>query len=372
MSEIGPWLVIGGAVLVILCVGVTLTALRRAFRRSRAAAEDAATPRSALEEAAAGAPDDDSLMPLLVAAALDAGRADAALVTFVRAGDRRRSYSANLDVREARGVIDALVADSPGPLPSSLVVPIDRSAVTGALGVYWREEGARDVRPTDLEELVALAFRPQPCAESVARETPAEGTERWSRLADFNGTLEPADLLQKIIGAALTDCRADAAAGRIAAPDLDPVSEIRAFAEHELQWTESVLASEPLVPSITRYLVPGGEGSIATAIVVPLRDAHGVATGSLVAVWREDLAGEGDGRISELEVLAADAAAALGNAIRFRQLQSIAEGAAPAPAPAKPASVPVVTGPMRLSVGGGDEWTLRTPAPGRDAPESNR
>lgn len=367
MSELGPWLVIGGAALVVVCVVVILAGLRRGFRRSRLAVADAKPARAALEEAAAGTPDDDTLMPLLVAAALEVARSDAAVVTFVRRGQRRRSYSANLDVREARSVIDALVADVPGPLPARLV-PIDRRTVAGALGVYWRHSGERDVRTADLEELVALAFRPQASADSAAHDAPPEDTERWTRLADFNGTLEPAPLLRKIVDATLSGCGAAAAAGRIAAPDLEPISDVRAFAEHELQWTESVLASAPLVPSITRYLVEGGESSIASAIVVPLRDAHGNATGSLVAVWRRDLGDEGDARLAELQLLADDARAALGNAIRFQQLQSIAAGTPPAPASQRPATTPVVTGPMRLSVGGSEEWTLRTPAPERDGP----
>jgi hypothetical protein len=370
MSAIGPWLVVGGAALVVVCVVLTLTALRRGLRRSRPSPRDARAPRSALAQAAAGAGDDDALMPLLVAAALDVARADAAVVTFVRTGDRRRSYSANLDVAEARSVIDALVAGAPGPLPAHLVVPVERRTISGALGVYWRHEGERDVQPTDLEELIALAFPAQPGVEAVAHESLPEESERWSRLADFNGTLEPEALLRKIVAAALADCGADAAAGRIAATDLEPVSEVSEFDEHEFAWTESVLASEPLVASITRYLVRSDEASIGTAIVVPLRDADGGATGSLVAVWRRDLGGAGDTRLAELELLADDARAALGNAIRFRQLQSIAAGTVPAAAASKPGTTPVVTGPMRLSVGGTEEWTLRTPAPEREPPEA--
>jgi hypothetical protein len=310
-------------------------------------------------------------MPLLVAAAIEVARADAAVITFVRAGARRRSYSANLDVREARSVIDALVAEGRAPLPAGLVAPIERPALTGALGVYWRDEEEHEARRSDLEELVALAFRSLPGVESVARAAPEDDAERWSRLAGFNGTLEAASLLQKIVGAALTDCGADAAAGRIGTPEVEPVTAVTAFAEHELQWTETVLDSNPLMPSITRYLaradadIAAGEPSIATAVVVPLRDAGGNAAGSLVAVWRVDLADEGDARLAELERLAEDARAALGNALRFQQLQSIAAGNAPAPPTAKPATTPVVTGPMRLSVGGAEEWKFRTPAPER-------
>lgn len=376
MSGLAPWLVVGGAAGVIVCVAMTLAAVPRALRRRRAPVAGTTPARPALEQAAASGADDDTLMPLLVAAAIDAARADAAVVTFVRAGDRRRSYSANLDVREARSVIDALVAERPGPLPAALVAPIERRSLSGMLGVYWRDEAEREVRRSDLEELVALAFRSLPSVESVARTAPEEDTERWSRLADFNGTLEAAPLLQKIVGAALTDCGADAAAGRISTPELQPVTDVTAFAENELQWAETVLDSSPLMPSITRYLArsdaesAGSEPSIATAIVVPLRDIDGVAAGSLLAVWRFDLAGEADERLAELEQLAEDARAALGNALRFQQLQSIA-GAAP-PTTKKPAATtPVVTGPMRLSVRGAEEWTFRTPARERDTPDSS-
>jgi hypothetical protein len=369
MSGLAPWLVVGGAAAMIVCVGITLATVPRALRRRRAPVPGATSARSALAQAADSGADDDTLMPLLVAAAIDAARADAAVVTFVRAGDRRRSYSANLDVREARSVVDALVGEGPGPLPAGLVTPIERPSLTGALGVYWQDEAERDVQRTDLEELVALAFRPLPGVESVVRPAAEEDTERWSRLADFNGTLEAAPLLRKIVGTALADCGADAAAARIGTPEVEPFTEVRAFAEHELQWAETVLDSNPLMPSITRYLarsdadIAASEPSIATAIVVPLRDTDGNAAGSLVAVWRVDLADEGDARLAELEQLADDARAALGNALRFQRLQSIAAGTAQATA--RPATTPVVTGPMRLSVGGAEEWKFRTPAPER-------
>jgi GGDEF domain-containing protein len=51
-----------------------------------------------------------------------------------------------------------------------------------------------------------------------------------------------------------------------------------------------------------------------------------------------------------------------------RDLHSAAR--TPAPTTVRPASSPVVSGPMRLSYGeGGDDWTLRRPAPGKEGPD---
>jgi GGDEF domain-containing protein len=334
MGEIGPWLVVGGASLVIVCVGITLLVVLRVLRRNRSAVGDAWAARSALAAAAAGAGDDE-LMPLLLAAAIEAARADAAVVTFVRSGDRRRSYSAHLDVREARAAVDSLAAlRAP---EGGLAVPISVPEVEGALGVYWRGEAARAVEVAELDELVASAFRPsRRPADTGARQLPSphpteeDERERWSRVADLNQTIEMPALLRKIVAATLADCGADAAAaGTRGVDEQEPVAEASRFEDHERPWAESVLASETAMPSITRYIArgeppAGAEAPIGTAIVVPLRDSEGEAIGNLVAAWRRDLADEADDKVSELELLVDDARAALGNASRFQRLQSIA------------------------------------------------
>jgi GGDEF domain-containing protein len=151
---------------------------------------------------------------------------------------------------------------------------------------------------------------------------------RWSRLADLTGTLEPGPLLRKIVDATLVDSDADAAAARIGLlAEPGSVYEVRHFADHERTWAESVLAAETVLPSITRYVAPernARDAPIATTIVLPLRDADDNAIGNLLAVWRRDLAGEGDTKVADLEVLVDDARAALGNAARFQRLQSMA------------------------------------------------
>jgi hypothetical protein len=328
-----------------------LTAVGRVLRRRKALIPDRRSARSALVAAAVGdLPEDDELMPLLLAAAIEAARADAAVVTFVRDGDRRRSYSANLNVREARSAIEDV--EAPEPRLGRRVIPIERPDVRGALGVYWRAEEPREIATGDLEELVASAFRHAP--------RPAEADEhaRWSRLAEFNGTLEPAVLLRKIVNAALVDCGANAAAAR-----LEAGTEVTGFADHEEDWVGSVLASHPLAPSITRYLETG-EDSIATAIVVPLQDGDGETIGNLVAVWRRDLADDADRKVAELEVLVEDARSAIGHAVQFQQLHSLA--VRDPSAAVKPATTAVVTGPMRLSFGeGAEDWTLHTRVPGK-------
>jgi GGDEF domain-containing protein len=347
MSEIAPWLVVGGAALVIVCVGITLGVLLRMLRRGTGRPGPVPAALSTLMEAAAEASfEDDKVMPLLLSAAIEVARADAAVVTFVRAGDRRRSYSADLDVREARTAIDSLGALSAaeptyqhdaGALHEALVVPIAWPDAAGALAVYWRNERPPGVLTAELHELVATAFRgiPRP-VETPAREpsfAPRDDDEhrRWSRLADLTRTLEPVPLLQKIVVATLNDCDADAAAARIGPlPEQEPITEVRHFGEHERPWAESMVAAETVLPSITRYVDPrrgqfaGLEASIATTIVVPLRDPDDNPIGNLLAVWRRDLGEEGDMKVADLELLVEDARAALGNATRFQQLQSMA------------------------------------------------
>jgi GGDEF domain-containing protein len=335
MSELGPWLVVGGAALLVVCAAVTLTTALRRLHRSRRPAADARSARSALLRSAGDdVQDDDRLMPLLLAAATEATGADAAIVTFVRGGERRRSYSAGLVVHDARSAIDALVEprESTGPLPTRLVVAVDRPSVTGALAVYWRDEPASVADTDELEALVTSAFPPGVVVTgpppAAAR---ADEQERLSRLVDLNATLEPALLLRKIVDATVAECGADAAAARMGGlPGPEPVTELTQFSEHERPWAESVLASPALVPSITRYVADrrepaaGGDGPIATAIVVPMPDPDGTALGSLVAVWRRDLGAVADAKVAELEALVDDTRAALGNASRFRQLQSLA------------------------------------------------
>jgi GGDEF domain-containing protein len=336
MGEIGPWLVVGGASLVVVCVGITLLVVLRVLRRNGSAVGDRWAARSALAAAAdATAADDDELMPLLLAAAIEATRADAAVVTFVRSGNRRRSYSAHLDLREARAAIDVLVAlRAP---EAGLAVPIAVPEVKGVLAVYWRGEASRAVDVAELDELAASAFQPlhRP-ADTGVRQLPSpdptedDERERWSRVADLNQTIETPALLRKIVAATITHCGADAAAaGTRALDEQEPVAEALQFEDHEQPWAESVLSSETAIPSITRYVArgeppAGAEPPIGTAIVVPLRDPQGEAIGNLVAAWRRDLADEADEKVSELELLVDDARAALGNAGRFRRLQSIA------------------------------------------------
>lgn len=343
MSEIGPWLVVGGAALVVVCAALTLFVVLRALRRGRRRGAAAASARSALAAAAGGGTvEDDRLMPLLLGAATAAAHADAAVVTFVPRGARRRSYSAGLSVREARGAIETLIGppapepafrEREGPLPDCLVLPIRLPAVTGALAVYWRDEWPRAFETGELEQLVGTTFALLPVPADEAAPEPAREVEqeRWSRLADLNATVEPALLLEKLAAAAVTGCGADAAAARMGSrPETEPVTDLTRFPEHERRWAESVLAAESSVPSITRYIAPRGDpaageaASIATAVVVPLRGAGGDAVGNLVAVWRHDLADAGDAKVAELERLVEDAGAALGNASRFQRLQSLA------------------------------------------------
>lgn len=324
MSALGPWLVVGGAALVVVCVVVTLVVLLRVVRRGRASFNGVRPARSALITATTeGVPDDDKVMPLLLAAAVEVARADAAVVSFVRAGDRRRSYSVDLEVGEARSVIDLLVA-SAGHEPNGITIPIERPGLTGALAVLWQEEAPEKAPIRELEDLVESAFPPggPPTAPSLAAEA-VDDRARVVRNADLSRTLDHALLLQKIVDLALRDCGADAAAARFRfVPEQEQVSEIRQFAENEQQWAEQVLASETHLPSLTRY-AGGGEGLIATAIVVPL-GSEGDVIGTLVAAWRRDLAQDADVKMAELEVLAEDARPALENASRFRRLQALA------------------------------------------------
>jgi GGDEF domain-containing protein len=338
MTEIAPWLVVGGAALVVVCAAVVLADLHGALRRRRVAGAPG-DARSALERAGAGdGVDEETLLPLLLRAVTEATGADAAVVTLLRDG-HRRSFSSGLPAREARGAVDELVSlalSEPRQRDASVVVPVEQGGTTGAVAAYWRDAAPREVDAGELAELAAIAFPALPPAAAGRRPAAAgaaraDERERWSRLADLNATLEPALLLQKIVDATLAECGAAAAAARLGgAGEQDPVSEVRQFAEQERSWVESVLASETLLPSITRYLAPrgeevtGGESSIATAIVVPLRGPDAEPVGNLVAVWRRDLADEGDAKVAELEALVADAAAALGNASRVLRLQSLA------------------------------------------------
>ncbi|HET7137805.1 MAG TPA: hypothetical protein VFI04_05585 [Gaiellaceae bacterium] len=344
MSAVAPWLVVGGATAIVVCAVVALAAVLQALRRGRARLDGSRTAQAALVDAAAlGIQEDEQLMPLLLAATSELARADAAIVTFTGVGGRRRSYSSGLDLRDARAATDELLAPASASSPSGLterlrerlVLPVEQPATTGALALYWEGERPPNLDTGSLEELVAMAFGPlSPPADAGPRELPPDdghGQERWARLAELNETVEPEALLQKIVGAALTVCGGDAAAARMSGtPGREPISSVGGFAEHERQWVESVLAAEAVVPSITRYIGPSGEATtgvaewIGTAIVVPLRDAETNAIGNLVAVWRRDLAGDGDRKLAELEALADDARAALQNASRFQQLQSLA------------------------------------------------
>ena len=341
MSEIAPWLVLAGAALVLLTAATTLIVVMRALRRTRRRTADARPARTALEAAAGRVPEDE-LMPLLLGAAVEATGADAAIVSLAR-----RSYSMNLDLREARSALDAL--DTDASQPHRRTFPVDRDGLSGVLALYWPGE-APSIPSADIEALLASAFRRLAPAET--QPSPTVDRVRSSRLADLNGTLDTAALLEKIVAAAIAECGADAAAARITgdfAPE--PVSATSRFATNEAGWVATALESRTLAPSVTRYFMPAVEGQapITTAFVAPLRGAGHDVIGSLVAAWRRDLAEDADRAVGEIATLIEDARTSLANAMKFQQLQSTAE---------RRAASPVVSGPM--------QWTIPRPGQGKE------
>lgn len=328
MSEAGPWLVLGGAAVVIACVVAVLVLVVRVLRARRVDAEDG-TALTALEEAlSAPTPDDDTLMPLLLAAAISVSGADAAALSFVAPSGRRRSYSANFEAATARQVIEELLeAEVPAEGRERVVVPI--ASRSGALAVYWLDEAPseRDGIAAELERLVATTFRARAeSPERMQRAEPQTG-EWWSRIADLNATLELEPLLRKVLETAVAESAADGAAASVRDAAADgPVAETMQLDDHERDWVDPILRAETVVPSITRYVGAQSppDAGIATTIVVPLRDADGEAIGSLVAVWRRDIGDEVDARLADLEALADHARVAIDNAVRFRRIQIVA------------------------------------------------
>jgi GGDEF domain-containing protein len=77
---------------------------------------------------------------------------------------------------------------------------------------------------------------------------------------------------------------------------------------------------------ITRYLYEhpsGPEERFVTAMLVPLRDSEGEPIGNLAALWRSDLGELAEAHVHALETVAADASAAITNAMRFHEVSAL-------------------------------------------------
>lgn len=352
MTEAAPWLVLGGGATAVACIGAVLVVILRAVRHARHVTPPGAA-RSALETALTDATaDEEAVMPLLLAAAIETSGATAAAVTWLSDDGRRRSFSANLDPVTARNIVRELVeagtiglADRRGDDPErsavrdgKLIVSLPRRS--GALGVYWTEGAPDDVTriEPELEQLLAATFHartePGDGAERVEQRLPTQGTalaQPSLRVAKFHETVDLAPILRAIAHSARADCGADGAAAAVHDSRDEPgIAETLELADYERAWVEPILGAVTVVPSITRYVgaqaIPEDEAyeAIATTVVVPLREPDGDPIGNLVAIWRRDIGDEADARLNELETLADDARMALGNAIRFRRLQAIA------------------------------------------------
>jgi GGDEF domain-containing protein len=183
-------------------------------------------------------------------------------------------------------------------------------------------------RPNAAAEVAEPQPQPQP-QEPVPVAAPVQSPEvdRLRNVAGFAAVIELGDLCARVLRVAIDAVGAEAGAVAVDCPEPAPsVVESSGLTIGEIAWLGTSLHAHNDSSVITRYLYERTtwlDERFVTAVLVPLRDSEGEPIGNLAALWRVDLADEAEGRLRSLEAVAADASAALTNAVRFHQVSAL-------------------------------------------------
>ena len=146
-------------------------------------------------------------------------------------------------------------------------------------------------------------------------------------MASFAAEIELVELCAHVLRVAVDAAAADAGAIAINCSEPDAsIVDSSGLTTFETDWLALSLHAHNNSSIITRYLyddLTGLDERIGTLVLVPLRDSEGEPIGNLAALWRSDLVEEAEVRLHALEVVAADASAALTNAVRFHEVSAL-------------------------------------------------
>jgi GGDEF domain-containing protein len=169
----------------------------------------------------------------------------------------------------------------------------------------------------------------QEVQEAPAGVAPTDAPEidRLRNVAGFAADIELGELCAHVLRVAVD--AADADAGAIAVDCSEPASSIldsSGLTTSEVEWLTTSLTAYNDSSMITRYLYEhpaGPEERFVTAMLVPLRDSESEPIGNLAALWRSDLGEKAEVHLRALEAVAADASAAITNAMRFQKVSAL-------------------------------------------------
>ncbi len=185
--------------------------------------------------------------------------------------------------------------------------------------------------------LVALVLaRPRHSAQAAEQE-PQEAVplvasirdpeiDRLRNVAGF-AVIELGELCARVLRVAFDAAGAEAVAIAVDCPE--PAASIvdsSGLTSSEIDWLATSLRAHNDSSIITRYLYEHAtrlDERFVTAVLVPLRDNEGEPIGNLAALWRLDLDEEAEVRMHALEAVAADASAAITNAVRFHEVSAL-------------------------------------------------
>jgi GGDEF domain-containing protein len=210
---------------------------------------------------------------------------------------------------------------------SSLTLWIIAVSAAGA-AVLFALAALALARPRGTTDLAEPELQPEP-QEAVPVPAPVHDPEldRLRNVAGFAAVIELGDLCARILRVAIDAVGAEAGAVAVDCPEPAPsVVETSGLTIGEIDWLATSLHAHNDSSIITRYIYEHPtwlDERFVTALLVPLRDSEGEPIGNLAALWRVDLGDEAEGRLRALEAIAADASAALTNAVRFHQVSTL-------------------------------------------------
>jgi diguanylate cyclase (GGDEF)-like protein len=160
---------------------------------------------------------------------------------------------------------------------------------------------------------------------------PGEEERRLRQVALFAGSVEPDEVVSRVLQAATSLVGADAAAISLHLTDAQPpvVKTLNLTPDEAMPLLGAWRPTRRTRPVTMKFRVPsletsGGASAVQAAAIVPLRGERDDPLGALGVFWRRPVEEVQDEDIGALEDLAASAERALSTALRFRELQELA------------------------------------------------
>jgi len=166
---------------------------------------------------------------------------------------------------------------------------------------------------------------------SRVRPAPGDEERRLRQVASFAGSVEPDEVITRVLQAATSLVGADAAAVALHLSETQPpvVKTLNLSPEEAMPLLGAWRPTRRTRPVTMKFRVPALEGpgaadAVQAAAIVPLRGEQADPLGALGVFWRRPMENVQDADVAALEDLAASAERALSTALRFRELQELA------------------------------------------------